>query len=271
MPNMRDGFRYALLLAAGLLAVLFIVAFTAWGLTTYGSIRHVVGDLAAQPGNAADMQNQYQDMATSFAGSGSTFTFHFQSAPITIAKTQVASLGETEVISLVLDTYTSGLYDNNLAAGGLGIAAVFIGSTGNVLYAITALVFLLAFILFTAGAIRGFPEYPAPYKMKSAGKTIAAFCAVVFCFFAFLPGLLMSLLWGTLANNSGARDIIGIIEPLAVGSLLRNTLLIIVITGILYAVGYWLGTKGDVKTVFKASCASAQKEHVPEEHKRRSL
>ena len=65
--------------------------------------------------------------------------------------------------------------------------------------------------------------------MKSAGKTIAAFCAVVFCFFAFLPGFLKSLFWGTMANNSGAREIIGIIEPLAVGSLLRNTLLIILI------------------------------------------
>jgi hypothetical protein len=268
---MRDGFRYALLLAAGLLAVLFIVAFTAWGLTTYGSIRHVVGDLAAQPDKAVDLQDQYRDMVTSFAGSGETFTFHFQSAPINIGRAQVAGLGETEVISLVLDTYTSGLYDNNLAAGGLGVASVFVGSAGNVLYLLTALVFLVAFALFTAGAIREFPEYQTPYKMKSAGKTIAAFCAVVFCFFAFLPGFLKSLFWGTVANNSGARDIIGIIEPLAVGSLLRNTLLIIVIAGILYAVGYWLGTKGDVEAVFKTSRASAQKEHVPEEHKRRSL
>jgi hypothetical protein len=271
MPNMRDGFRYALLLTAGLLAVLFIIAFTAWGLTTYGSIRHVVGDLAAQPDKAADLQDQYQDMVTSFAGSGTTFTFHFRSAPINIGRTRVASLSETEVISLALDTYTSGLYDNNLAAGGLGVAGVFVGSSGNILYAITALVFLVAFILFTAGAIQGFPEYPAPYKMKSAGKTIAAFCAVVFCLFALLPGFLKSLFRGTLANNSGARDIIGIIEPLAVGSLLRNTLIIIVIAGILYAVGYWLGTKGDVQAVFKASHASAQKENVPENHKRRSL
>ena len=107
--------------------------------------------------------------------------------------------------------------------------------------------------------------------MKSAGKTIAAFCAVVFCFFAFLPGFLKSLLWGKVANNSGAREIIGIIEPLAVGSLLRNTLLIILIAGILYGVGYWLGTKSDVKAVFKASRVSAEKDNVSENHKRRSL
>ncbi len=210
-------------------------------------------------------------MVTSFAGSGETFTFHFQSAPINIARAQVASLGETEVISLVLDTYTSGLYDNNLAAGGPGVAGVFIGSTGNILYAVTALVFFLAFILFTAGAIRGFPEYPGPYKMKSAGKTIGAFCVVVFCLFALLPGFLKSLFWGSLANNSGARDIIGIVEPALVGWLLRTTLFVIVIAVIVYVASYWLETKGDVKAVFKTSRASAQKENIPENHKRRSL
>jgi hypothetical protein len=68
MQIMRDGFRYALLLAAGLVAVLFVIAFTAWGLTTYGSIRHVVGDLAAQPDKAAELRDQYQEMVTQFAG-----------------------------------------------------------------------------------------------------------------------------------------------------------------------------------------------------------
>jgi hypothetical protein len=271
MPNMRDGYRYALLLAAGLVAVLFVVAFTAWGLTTYGSVRHIVGDLAAQPERAADLHDQYQDMATRFASGGDAFTFHFRSAPINIDRTRVASLGESEVISLVLDTYTSGLYDNNLSSGGPGAAGIFIGSTGNLLYAATALVFAIAFILFAAGAVRGFPDLPRPFKLKSAGKTIAAFCAVVFFLFALLPGLLKSLFWGSVANNSAARDAIGILEPVLVGSLLRNTLLVIVIAVLIYGAGYWLATKGEVGAMFKASRATAQKEHIPENHKRRGL
>ncbi len=278
MPNMRDGFRYALLLAAGLVAVLFVIAFTAWGLTTYGSVRHMVGDFAAQPDKAADLRDQYEEMATQFASGASSFTYYFRSAPITVAPTQVGGMGENEVISLVLDTYTSGLYDNSLQSGGLGAANVFVGSTGNLLYAVTALVFAIAFVLFTAGAVREFPDLTLPLKLKSAGKTIAAFCAAVFFIFALLPGLLKSLFWGSM-TNSGIKDALDILEPGVVGSLLRNTLLVILIAVVVYGAGFWLSTKGDVKDMFKASRASAQKadhpvnhNHTgPENHKRRSL
>lgn len=268
---MRDGFRYALLLAAGLVAVLFIVAFTAWGLTTYGSVRHIVGDFAAQPDKAADLRDQYEEMATQYASGASSFTYYFRSAPITVAPAQVAGLGEGEVISLVLDIYTSGLYDNSLQSGGLGAANVFVGSTGNLFYALTALIFAIAFIFFTAGALRGFEDRPLPFKLKSAGKTIAAFCAVVFFIFALLPGLLKSLFWGPVGSNSAIRDALNLLEPLVVGSLLRNTLLVIVLAGILFVAGYWLSTKGDIRETFRASRASTQKENVSENRKRRSL
>ena len=279
MPNMRDGFRYALLLAAGLVAVLFVIAFTAWGLTTYGSVRHVVGDFAAQPDKAADLRDQYEEMATQFAGGANSFTYYFRSAPITVAPEQAGGMSESEVISLVLDTYTSGLYDNSLQSGGLGAANVFVGSTGNLLYAVTALVFAIAFVLFTAGAVREFPDLTLPLKLKSAGKTIAAFCAAVFFIFALLPGLLKSIFWGPIGNSSANRDALTLLEPLVVGSLLRNTLLVILIAAVVYGAGFWLSTKGDVKDMFKASRASAQKadhpvnhNHTgPENHKRRSL
>jgi hypothetical protein len=268
---MRDGFRYALLLAAGLVAVLFVVAFTAWGLTTYGSVRHVVGDFAAQPDRAADLRDQYEEMATRFASGASSFTYYFRSTPITVAPAHVSGLGESEVISLVLDTYTSGLYDNSLQSGGLGAASMFVGSTGNLLYAVTALVFAIAFTLFTAGAVRGFPDRPLPFKLKSAGKTIAAFCATAFIIFALLPGFLKSLVWGSVANSSVIRDALDILEPGVVGSLLRNTLLVIGIAAVIYGAGYWLRTKGEDKAMFKESRVPARKARVPENHKRRGL
>src|SRR5512146_3251711 len=160
MQNMRDGLRYALLLAAGLAAVLFIIAFTAWGLTTYGSVRHMVGDLAAQPDKAADLRDQYKEMATTFASGAGSFTYYFLSAPITVAPAQVAGLGESEGISLVLDAYASGVDDNTLPSARLAAASMFVGSTSNLIYAVTALVFAIAIILFVAGAVRGFPECP---------------------------------------------------------------------------------------------------------------
>jgi hypothetical protein len=277
---MRDGFRYALLLAAGLVALLFIVAFTAWGLTTYGSIRHVVGDLAAQPESATDLESQYEDMLVGFASGANSFTYHFRSAPVTVTPAQVSGMDEDQAIGLVLDVYTSGLYDNTLQSGGLGAASFFIGSTGNIIYAVIALVFALLSALLVAGAVLGFDDSPRPLKLKSAGKTIAAFCAVLFFIFALLPGLLKSLFWGSVASSDAARELLSILEPGIVGTLLRNTLLVIIVAGVLYAAGYWTWTKGEVKEMLRSSRAAAQKaehpvshehEHAQENHKRRSL
>ena len=267
---MRDGFRYLLLLVAGLIAVLFIISFTAWGLTTYGSIRHIAGDMAAQPDKAADLRDQYEDMTTYFAGStGNIYTYHFRLAPITVDRVQVSGMGQSGVISLVLDSYASGLYNNNLPSGGPGVAGMFIGSTGNLLYAITSLILVIAFILFMACAILWFPDRPRSFNMKSAGKVIAVVCTLTFFVFALLPGLLKSLFWGSISNSGATRDILSIIEPGVVGSLLRNTLIIILLTAVLYAAGYWMGARGEVRAVFKASRASAQQD--PEDHKRKSL
>lgn len=273
MPTMRDGYRYALLLAAGLVAVLFIIAFTAWGLTTYGSVRHVIGEFASQPDRAADLRDQYEEMLTRFANGASSFTYYFQSAPVTISSSQVAGMSESLVIDLVLDAYASGLYNNTLQTGGLGAASKFIGSTGNVLYAATAIIFALAFAVFVAGAVLGFEDCPRPFKLKSAGKTIAAFGVAVFFIFALLPGFLKSLIWGSVANTALIRDALSIIEPAVVGSLLRNTLLVIVIAGIIYVAGLWIETNGDIRTMFKSSSPSARKTRGPDNQsrKRRSL
>lgn len=267
---MRDGLRYLLLLLAGLMAVLFVISFTAWGLTTYGSIRHLVGDLAAQPDKAAGLQGQYEDMATYFAGgSGDTFTYHFMSAPVAINKTQAAGMGDSDVISLVLDIYVSGLYNNDLPSGSPGFAGTFIGPTGNLLYGVTALIFAIAFILFTAGAVLWFPESPRPSHLKSAGKTLAVVSVIVFLVFTLLPGLLKSLVWGSLSNTSSARDLLSVLEPNIMAPLLWNTILVILVAAAIYGAGYWLETRGDAGAVFKESRPSAPQ--APENRKRRSL
>ena len=267
---MRDGFRYALLLAACLTAVLFITAFTAWGLTTYGSVRHVVGDLSAQPDKAADLRSQYEDMVTVFAGGASSFTYYYGSAPITVAAAQVAGMGESQVISLVMDAYASGLYDNTLQSGGLGAASQFIGSGGNLIYAIIALVLALAFALFVAGAVLGFADRPRPYALMSAGKTIGAFSIALFFIFAMLPGFVKSLVWGSIAGNAAAREILTVVEPGLVGTLLRNTLLVILVAVALYGAGYWMEARGDVREMFRTSRATARKAERPANHTQNS-
>jgi|AGTN01.1.fsa_nt_gi hypothetical protein len=167
---MRDGFRYSLLIVASIIAVLFVVVFTIWGLTTYGSVRHMVGGLAAQPDKAADLRDQYEEMTTRFASGDGSFTYYFRSAPITVARADVAGMSESEVISAVLDSYASGLYDNTLKSGGLGAASAFVGSIGNLLYALASILFAVIFSMLVAGAVMGFPDSSRPFKLKSAGK-----------------------------------------------------------------------------------------------------
>ena len=234
---MRDGLRYALLLIAGLVALLLIVSFTAWGLTTYGSIRHIIGDMAARPDRAADLQSQYDDMALYFnAGSGDTYTFHFRSAPIAVSQAQVSGLSEGDAIGVVLDSYTSGLYNNDLPSGGPGAAGVLFNGAGNQVYFALTIVFLIAFILLVAGTVL-LPERPRPANVMSAGKAIAGTGVVAFFVFALLPGLLKSIYWGSVA---GIRDILTAIEPEVTGSLLRNTVLLILLAAALYAAGFWM-------------------------------
>ncbi len=271
---MRDGIRHAILVVAGLLGVLLVISFTAWGLTTYGSIRHIVGDMAAQPDKAVSLQNQYDDMTIAFASGNDAYTFHFNSAPVDVGKSQAEGLDRDAVIRLVMDRYASDLYNGRLTAGGPGFAGIFFSATGNLIYFLLMLIIAIMFIAFVAGGIVPFTGTPMPDRLKSAGKVIAAVCTVAFLFFAFIPGLIKSIAWGNIANADAARDILDIIEPALVSSLLRNTLLMIIIGGILFGAGYYQqmqeGAQGKPKP---AHVTNHHESHVPrmDSHKRRGL
>ncbi len=271
---MRDGLRHALLVVAGLMGILLVISFTAWGLTTYGSVRHVVGDMAAQPDKAVSLQDQYDDMAIAFAGGSDTYTFHFNSAPVDIGKSEAEGLGRDVVIGLVLDTYTSDLYNNRLAAGGPGFTGIFFNGTGNLIYLLVMLFIAAIFAAFVAGGILPFTDTPMPDRLKSAGKVIAVVCVLAFLFLAFMPGLIKSLAWGSIGNTGAARDILDILEPALVGSLLRNTLLMMIIGGILYGAGYYQEIQGDGQGKPRpAHVASHHDSHGTrmDNHKRRGL
>jgi hypothetical protein len=271
---MRDGIRYALLVVGGLLGVLLVVSFTAWGLTTYGSVRHIVGDMAAQPDKAVSLQDQYEDMAIAFAGSSDSYTFHFNSAPVDVGRSQAEGLDRAAVIGMVLDAYTSDLYNGRLTNGGPGFAGIFFNATGNLIYFLTMLIIAVIFIAFVAGGILPFTDIPMPDRLKSAGKVIAVVCVLAFLLFAFIPGLIKSFAWGSIANADAARDILDILEPVLISSLLRNTLLMIIIGGILFGAGYYIEIQeGGQGRPQPARATNHQEIHVPraDNRKRRGL
>jgi len=228
-------------------------------------------------------------MATAFAVGSDTYTFRFNSAPVDVSKSQAEGLGRDDVIGIVLDTYTSDLYNDRLTAGSPGSAGIFFNATGNLIYFLIMLIIAIIFIAFVAGAILPFPEKPMPDRLKTAGMIIAIICILAFLFFAFTPGLIKSLAWGYIGNHDAARDMLDILEPALIGSLLRNTLLMAIIGGILYGAGYFQEMqegqgrqkpanvanyhKSHPKNHPKNYPKSHPKSHIPhaEKHKRRGL
>ncbi|HUL62812.1 MAG TPA: hypothetical protein VLT35_07090, partial [Methanocella sp.] len=150
----------SLLLSAGLMLILFIFSFTAWSFTTPDETRHFVGEVAAQPVQAALLHDQYGDMTAYFAsGAGDTYTYFFRSSPVAVTNAQVAGMDEAGVIGLVLDTYADQFYDNRLASGGPGPAGFLITSPGRTIYGIVAVLTAISFLVFT-GTFLAIPDSP---------------------------------------------------------------------------------------------------------------
>jgi len=223
--------------------MLFIFSFTAYGFTTYDTIRQVVGDVAAQPDEAANLQVQYDEMTSYFSGTGDTYTYEFRSSPIDVTRAQVTGKSRDAVIGTVLDTYANQFYDNSLTSGGPGEAGIVISRTGNQIYGVTALVTAVAFIAFLAWAILGFRDVPAPEKLKGTGMALALACVFAFVIFILIPILIKTFLWSAIVEG-GADDVWSMVEPVALGSLLQNTAIGLVLAIVLFVVGYLLTKKG---------------------------
>ncbi|OPY25348.1 MAG: hypothetical protein A4E28_03210 [Methanocella sp. PtaU1.Bin125] len=229
---------------AGIALMMFIFSFTAYGFTTYDAIRGFTGDVAARPDQAADLQAQYGAMTAYFSGNtGDTYTYEFRSSPIEVTRAQAAGKDRDAVIGIVLDTYANQFYENSLAAGGPGEPGVVISRTGNQVYGIIALISAIAFIAALARAILGFKEVPVAEKLKGTGIALAA--ASVFAAFIFIlvPTLVKAFAWNAIVEG-GADDVWTMVEPVALGSLLQNTAIGLVLAVVLFVVGYLLAKKG---------------------------
>lgn len=238
MSNFHRGAQ----LLAGMALMLFIFSFTAYSFTTYDAVHKVVGDVAARPDQAADLQAQYDGMTSYFSGTGDTYTYVFRSSPIDVTRTQVAGKDRDAVIGTVLDTYANQFYDNSLTSGGPGEAGVVISRTGNQIYGVTALAMAVAFIAFLAWAILGFRDVPLPEKLKGTGKSLALAGVFAFVIFILIPVLIKTFFWSAIVEG-GADDVWNMVEPIALGSLLQNTAIALVLAIVLYAVGFLLAKK----------------------------
>jgi len=250
--NMSDNHRVARFLA-GVLLMRFIFSFTAYGLTTYDTIRHVIGDVAAQPEQTADLQTQYNDMISYFSGNtGDTYTYQFRSSPIDVTKAQVTGKGQDAVIGMMLDTYANQFYNNNVTSGGPGEPGVVISKTGNQIYGIVALVTAIGFIAVLAWVIFGFRGVAMSEKLKGTGKSLMLACVFAFALFILVPLLVKTLFWSAIVEVN-ADDLWTMAEPTALTSLLQNTGIALVLAIIVFVAGLLMTKKS----------SPAEKQEIP--------
>lgn len=241
---MKPGIRHGLLVLTGLAAVLLIIFFTVYGLTTYGSIRGIVGSIAAETDQAASFHNQFDEMTGYFAGNkGDTYTFRFGGLPISVDKSEAGGLDETRALNLMLDIYTSNIYHVKYSTGLMGIIGSFFNADANFMFALLALLSLAAFMVLAIASVLPAWEGTLAKKLKDEGLVIVAFCAVAFFVFLIAPALIKSIIWGSIPSSDVARDIIRIIESRVVSSLLLDDILIALVGILVYAVGFFIDRK----------------------------
>ena len=122
----------------GIIAVCLVLSFGAYQLTTYGSVRGIVGEIALQPTQIVNLHTQYGEMTDQFDNTqANTYTYHWGSQTIDMSKTQVSGKSEQQAIGMVLDKYADNLYHGQVT-GDLATASSIAGAGANGLYFIAS-------------------------------------------------------------------------------------------------------------------------------------
>ncbi|HEY3423093.1 MAG TPA: hypothetical protein VGK13_08010 [Methanocellaceae archaeon] len=225
----------------GLVAICLVISFSAYQLTTYDSIRSIIGETAVQPSGMASLHSQYNDLQDFLTGStGDVFTYHFAGSYIKVTRAQVQGKSEQQCNNLVLDSFTKSFYTGT-DTGDLSFAYGFVGSGANAIYALLAFVFfiVLACILGAAFIRHWFDDNVE--LLKSSGTIMVAVCIVAFFVFLILPGILKSMMWSTLYGNTLHQEVLHVVEPRVSATFLVNTLIVTLVGAVFYGVGFFIG------------------------------
>ncbi|WP_174590980.1 hypothetical protein [Methanocella conradii] len=236
---MALGLRDILYFLMGLIAICLVVSFSAYQLTTYGSVRDALEGIAMQPSQVVGLHEQYDSMVEQFAsGGGDTFTFHFGGQSIDVTAYQASGKSESQVMGIVLDKYAENLYNGNVQ-GSLSMAAGIAGASANAFYfLVSALLFAAFFIILALSYIQRWYETTMD-MLKGAGKVILVMGAIAFIAFLIMPAVVKSVMWASINTELG-REVAHVIEPRITGALLVNTLIVILFGALLYGAGFLL-------------------------------
>jgi hypothetical protein len=235
---MALGSRDILYFFMGIIAVGMVVFFSAYQLTTYESVRDSLGSIAEQPSQVVDLHSQYNMMVDQFQNNdySGVYTFHYGMQSIDIMGSQARGKTQDEVMGLLYEKYATNFYNGNVP-GSLSMVSGFVGGSANGFYFLMTVLMLAAFvIILVLSYIQQWYETTKD-MLKSAGKIILVMGVIAFIAFLFLPAVVKSVMWASISSDLG-RDVTYVIEPRITGTILVNTLIIVLFGALLYGAGF---------------------------------
>jgi len=234
---MALGSRDILFFFMGIIAVCLVVSFSAYELTTYESVRGILGSIVADTSQGGSLHSQYNDMVDQFSNNrGDVFAYHYGDQSIDVTASQARGKSESQVIGMVLDKYAVNLYNGNVK-GDLATVSGLVGTGANGFYFLaTVLLFAAFFIIFILSFIQKWYESTRDL-LKSSGKIILVMGVVAFVIFLFMPSVIKSVMWNSLSSDLG-RDVTYVVEPRVTGTFLVNTVIVILFGALLYGAGF---------------------------------
>ena len=235
---MALGSRDILYFFMGIIAVGIVIFFSAYELTTYQSVSDSLVKISQQPAQAVSLHSQYNDMIDQFSNNrGDVFTYNYGSQAIDVTATQARGKTESQVLGIVLDKYATNFYNGNVAGGSLSSVSGVAGASANGFYFLVSVLLFAAFvIILVLSFIQQWYETTKD-MLKSAGKIILIMGVIAFIAFLFLPSIVKSVMWASISSDLG-RDVTYVIEPRIMGTVLVNTLIVVLFGALLYGSGF---------------------------------
>lgn len=241
---MALGSRDILYFFMGIMAVGLVVFFSAYELTTYDSVRDSLGSIAAQPSQVVDLHSQYNDMVDQFSNNrGDVFTYHYGMQSIDVTASQARGKSESQVMGLVFDKYSTNFYNGNVPGSLSAVAGLVGGSANGFYFLMTVLLFAAFVIILVLSFIQQWYETTKD-MLKSAGKIVLIMGVVAFIIFLFMPSVIKSVMWASISSDLG-RDVTYVVEPRITGTILVNTLIVVLSGALLYGAGFLIHINGE--------------------------
>jgi len=234
---MAVGPREILFFFMGIIAICLVASFSAYELTTYDSMRGILGSLVTDTSQGASLHSQYNNMVAQFSNNhGNPFTYNCGDQPVVMAPLEVAGKSEDQVIGMVLDKFAANLYNGNYQ-GKLSVLSAFAGAGAHSLYFFATLLLFCAFTAIFVLALTQQWYESMSGMLKSSGKMALVLGIIAFVAFLFLPSVANSALWSYNSSDLG-RDLTYVVEPRIMGTLLVNMLILILFGALLYGAGF---------------------------------